>query len=484
MFLMFIMNSTSQIKRQMLGVFSIAMITAVSVDSIRNLPATALFGSTLLFFFLIAAVFFLLPCALVSAELTSTSNQHGGVYVWVKNAFGKRAGFLAIWFQWVENVIWYPTILSFVAGTVGYLIAPSLINNKLFLVTIILCSFWGATFVNLLGIKSSARFSNFCALTGLLLPMGLIIILGLLWIFSGRPMQIHFTHASLLPHLNDPQIWVAMTGIIMSFCGMEIATVHGFDVKNPQSTYPKAMIIATLIILLTLLSGALSIAVVLPEKEISLVAGIMQAFNAFFSVYHMQWILPVIAAMLIVGGMGGVSNWIIAPIRGLLIAARDGNMPKHFHGENRFQAPKTLLLYQSVIVTLVTMVFLFMPSVNGSYWLLTALASQLYMMMYILMFASAIRLRYKNHNQVSGFRIPFGNWGIWIVCVAGILGSVGAFIIGFIPPSNINVGTVFHYELSLLIGLAVMSVPPFIMYWVYNRKSIVVRSEEAQLQQG
>src|SRR3990167_7732503 len=171
-----------------LGVFSLAMITAGSVDSVRNLPETALFGSSLIFFFVLGALFFLLPTALVSAELASTSQESGGVYAWVKNAFGLRWGFFAIWFQWIENVIWYPTILSFVAGTIGYLISPSLAQDKIFLIVVILCSFWGATIINLFGIKSSARFSNFCTMAGLLLPMTLIIALGTAWIFSGKPL--------------------------------------------------------------------------------------------------------------------------------------------------------------------------------------------------------------------------------------------------------------------------------------------------------
>ena len=113
-------------KATSLTLFSLVMITIGSVDSIRNLPATALFGSSLIFFFCLAAICFLIPCALVSAELASSWAKQGGVYIWVKEAFGQRFGFLAIWFQWIENVIWYPTILAFVAGTLGYLISPDL----------------------------------------------------------------------------------------------------------------------------------------------------------------------------------------------------------------------------------------------------------------------------------------------------------------------------------------------------------------------
>lgn len=455
-------------KAKALGVFSLAMLTAVSVDSVRNLPATALFGSKLIFFFILGALFFLLPSALVSAELASCRKNHAGVYTWVKEAFGERFGFLAVWFQWIENVIWYPTILSFVAGTIAYLLSPDLASNKLFLIVVILCSFWGVTLINLMGIKTSALFSNFCAVVGLIIPMILIIALGVTWLVSDEPIQLHFTAKSMLPQFGQGEMWVAMTGIILSFCGMEIATVHAADVKDPQRSYPRAMLIATIMIVVTLVCGALSIAIVLPESRISLVAGIMQAFHAFFSEYHLNWMLPVVALMLVIGGMGGVNNWIIAPTRGLLVAAKDGQLPQHMRRENLAGAPSTLLLYQALIVSAISMVFLLMPSVNGSYWLLTALAAQLYMLMYILLFAAGIRLRYADLPSEKGFKIPGGNWGMWIVAGAGIIGAITTLLIGFIPPTNISIGSNFHYEMLLIGGLILMSLPPFIFH--HHRK--------------
>ncbi len=461
-------------KIKVLGVFSLAMITAVSVDSVRNLPATALFGSSLIVFFFLGALFFLLPSALVSSELASCRKDHAGVYTWVKEAFGAQVGFLAVWFQWIENVIWYPTILSFVAGTIAYLLSPDLVANKTFLITVILSSFWGVTLINLMGIKASANFSNFCAIAGLIIPMILIISLGAVWLFSGSPLQIQFTAQAMLPHLNDTHMWVALTGIILSFCGMEIATVHAADVQNPQRAYPRAMLIATLMIVVTLVCGALSIAMVLPEQKISLVAGIMQAFHFFFKVYHLDWVLPFITLMLVIGGMGGVNNWIIAPTRGLLVAAKDGQLPVHMQRENSSGAPNVLLVYQAIIVSIVTLVFLLMPSVNGSYWLLTALAAQLYMLMYLLLFAAGIRLRYSKIPHSHGFKIPGGNWGMWIVASAGIIGAMTTFIIGFIPPTNIKIGGIWHYEMLLIIGLIFMSLPPFILYCI-RKKNISLR---------
>lgn len=461
-----------------LSLFSLVMLTVVSVDSIRNLPATALFGPKLIFFFIFAALFFLIPCALVSAELASSCKKQGGVYVWVKEAFGTRIGFIAIWFQWIENVIWYPTILSFVAGTIGYLIAPSLAASKTFLITVILVAFWGVTFVNLKGMQSSARFSNFCALTGLLLPMILIISMGIAWFVSGQPLQIEFTAQALVPNLRDHNVWIALTGIMMSFCGIEIATVHAADVEDPQKTYPRALFLSVGIILVTLLLGSLAIALVIPASQISLVAGIMQAFNAFFTAYHMGWMLPLVAIMLVLGGLGGVSNWIIAPTKGLFLAAQDGNLPPVFQKQNQQGAPVNLLLYQAIIVTLLSLAFLLLPSVNASYWLLTALAAQLYMLMYILMFSAAIYLRFSAPDQKRLFQVPGGRAGLVTVAVMGLIGCTVTLGVSFIPPTNMQIGSVMRYESLLLSGLILMCLPPFIMHR-YKKNSWQMLAEQA-----
>ena len=458
-------------KKHALTVFSLTMITVGSVDSIRNLPATALFGSQLIAFFILGALFFLLPTALVSAELASGWAQQGGIYIWVKAAFGKKMGFLAIWLQWIENVIWYPTILSFVAGTIGYLIDPSLASNPYFLWLVIISSFWGATLLNLRGMQSSALFSSVCTISGLLLPMSLIIGLGAAWILDGNPMHVQLDRASIVPHLQDGSMWVSLTAIILSFCGIEIATVHANDVNNPQQAFPRALIYSVCIILSTLILGSLAIAVVLPQQDINLVAGIMQAFDAFFARYHLAWLMPVMAVMLVMGGFGGVSNWIIAPTKGLLVAAEDGNLPPIFQRTNKAGAPVTMLVGQAVIVTILSSLFLLMPSVNGSYWLLTVLAAQLYMLMYLLMFIAAIKLRIKSPRQPRAFRIPGGLLGLCAVAGTGIVGVLTTLVVSFIPPAGIDVGSISRYELTLIFGLLLMCSPPYISNWLRERRS-------------
>lgn len=119
-----------------LSVLSLALITVCSVDSIRNLPAAALAGNRLFYYFALALLFFLLPCAIVAVWFSRQSEQ--GVYGWVKQGLGNQWAFIAIWFQCIQNVLIYPTLLSFIAGTLLYSISPDLVQNKSMLFLIII----------------------------------------------------------------------------------------------------------------------------------------------------------------------------------------------------------------------------------------------------------------------------------------------------------------------------------------------------------
>lgn len=457
--------------RHTIGAFSIAMMTVTSVDSIRNLPAIALFGSPLIFFFLIGAFCFLVPSAMVSAELATGWSKTGGVYIWVKEAFGKKCGLLAIWFQWIENVIWYPTILSFIAGSIAYIFSPSLAANKYYLMSVIVATFWVVSLLNLRGIKLSARFSSVCGILGLIVPMSMVVLLGVVWVLMGQPLQIQFDLSAMAPNFHDPSILVSLTAIVLCFCGMEIATVHSQDVKNPKRDYPRALKFSVIFIMLTMLLGALAIAVTVSSNQLSLVSGISQSLQIYLNAYHMGWLTPVVMFLVLFGILGSLSNWIIAPSRGMQIALNDLKIFPSLVKENRFLVPTPLIIYQAVIVTLLAGVFLLLPSVNASYWILTAMTAQLYMGMYILMFAAAIALRYRRPEVERAYRIPGGKPGVWIVSGVGLVISVITIIIGFFPPQGLNVGSLWHYEAIMTIGLFLMSVPPFILLAWHSKKT-------------
>ncbi len=455
-----------------LSVFTLAMLITGAIDSIRNLPATALFGSTLIFFFIFAAIVFLIPTALVSAELSATWTQDSGVYNWVKKAFGERWAFFAIWLQWINTMVWYPTILSFIAGTIAFLIDPQLAQQRWYLVSVILIVFWLLTLLNLRGLRTSARFATWCTIIGMMLPMAIIMVLAAIWLLMGNASQIQVNLHTVMPNLAHTNSWVSLTAIMAAFLGMELAAVHVKDIEDPQAKFPKAVLLSVVIILVTMICGALAIAMVIPTHEINLVEGVMQAFQQFFSRYHLTWMTPVLTIMLIIGSLGGMINWIISPAKGLLHAGENGYLPAVLTRKNSKGVAANLLILQAILVSVVCLAFLLMPSVNGSYWLLTDLSTQLYMLMYMLLFIAAFTLRKRHPQQHSAFKIPGGIWGIGSTCGLGLIGCVITLYVGFFPPEGIDVGSFAHYETVFSSGIILMIIPAG-LFFLYKKKSEV-----------
>jgi amino acid transporter len=459
-----------KIKLEKISTLALVLLITGAIDSIRNLPTTALFGSELIFFFLLSAVVFLIPVALIAAELSSAwSEEEGGIYDWIKLAFGKHIAFLGIWLQWINTLVWYPTILSFIAGTFSYLINPSLAENKAYLISVILSTFWILTLLNLKGLKTSARFAGICAITGMIIPMGFIILLAIAWLFMGEPIQIHFTAHNMLPNLTHPESWISLTAIMTAFLGMELAAVHVKQVKDPKTNFPKAMFFSVLLILFTMIFGSLAIAFVLPKQHIHLVDGVMQAFQHFLSAYHLSFLMPILIIMLLVGSLGGMINWIISPTKGMLIAAEDGFLPPYFAKRNRHNVPHRLLLAQAVFVSLLGGAFLLLPSVNTIYWLFTDLSTELYMMMYVLMFISAIQIKRRYPDKKRDFSVPGGKIGYYVTCLLGLIGSSVTIVVGFFSPGeSIGAGGDINYTFIFSMGIICMLLPSALCY-VYKK---------------
>lgn len=448
------------LSRKTLSVFTLAMINVAAVSSVRNWPTIAEYGVSSLFFFGLAALLFFIPVSLVAAELATGWPKTGGVFEWVKEAFGQRTGFLAVWLLWAENVIYYPTLLSFIAGTVAYIINPSLANNATYTFATVIGVFWLTTLANLLGMRASGWISTFGVIGGLIIPGGLIIGLGIVWYFSGSPIQLSFTWENLIPNMSSPKQLVLFSGVLVAFAGLEMSGVHAREVHNPQKNFPRAILLSAILIFGFYVLGVLAIALVIPQHEISLVAGSIQAFSFFVNAYGLEELTPIIAFMLAVGAFGTLSTWIAGPSKGLLGAAQSGELPPFFRKLNKQGMPVSLLLTQAVIVTLFSVIFLVMPTVSAAYWILNAMVAQLYLIMYILMFAAAIKLRYKRPDVARSFKIPGGTVGIWSVAGIGILGCFSTIFIGFFPPAQLETGNVFFYVLFLLVGILVACTAP------------------------
>lgn len=155
-----------------LSVMTLAIMNITAVVSLRGLPAEAVYGPSSAFYYLFAALVFLIPTALVAAELAAMfADKQGGVFRWVGEAMGARTGFLAIWLQWIESTIWYPTVLTFGAVSIAFIgMHPTadmaLASNKMYTLIVVLVIYWAATFIALKGLDWVGKVAKIGGLVG------------------------------------------------------------------------------------------------------------------------------------------------------------------------------------------------------------------------------------------------------------------------------------------------------------------------------
>ena len=275
-----------------LGVFTLAIMNVTAVVSLRGLPAEAVYGMSSAFYYLFAAIVFLIPTSLVAAELAAMfQDKQGGVFRWVGEAYGKKLGFLAIWVQWIESTIWYPTVLTFGAVSIAFIGMNdvhdmSLANNKYYTLVVVL----------------------------------------IIYLATGGQSNMDF-HSSFFPDFTNFDNVVLAASIFLFYAGMEMGGIHVKDVENPSKNYPKAVFIGALITVLIFVLGTFALGVIIPAKDINLTQSLLVGFDNYFRYIHASWLSPIIAIALAFGVLAGVLTWVAGPSKGIFAVGKAGYMP-------------------------------------------------------------------------------------------------------------------------------------------------------------
>ena len=452
-----------------LSVTTLAIMNITAVVSLRGLPSEAIYGPSSAFYYLFAAIVFLIPTAMVAAELAAMfSDKQGGVFRWVGEAFGPKTGFLAIWLQWIESTIWYPTVLTFGAVSFAFIglndaADATIASNKLFTLAVVLAIYWIATFVAMKGIGWVGKISKWGGMIGTIIPAGLLIILGVIYIATGGQNQMDMSQG-FFPDLTKLDNLVLASSIFLFYAGMEMMGVHVMDVKNPSRNYPKAIIIGSLVTVCIFVLGTFALGFIIPAKDINLTQSLLIGFDNYFRHFHISWAGPVIAVALMFGVLASVLTWVAGPSKGIFTVGKAGYLPPFFQKTNSQGVQRNILLVQGGIVTLLALLFVVMPSVQSFYQILSQLTILLYLIMYMLMFSAAIVLRYKMKDTPRPFRLGRGNTLMWIMGVVGFAGSLLAFVLSFIPPGQIATGNSTVWYTVLIAGCVIVIVVPFIIY--------------------
>lgn len=442
---------------------TLVMLNIAAIGSLNNLPSLAMVGLSSISYYVIAMVFFYVPYSLIVAELASGYKNENGIYVWVKEAFGPAWGFTAAWLQWIETLFWYPTILSFIAATLGHLFDPTLASSKIYNLVATLGIYWTLTIANLHGIRATALISLIGSSLGIIIPGTLLIFFGIVWYGTQHSLAFTISWHALKPDLHQYQNLALIVGIVQTLSGLEISAVHTPYVRKPQTAYPLATFTSTLLVLVSSILGSLAIAALVPSHLIDLNNGVAQTFASFLSYFHIPYLEEILIALMAIGGMTAASAWISGPSVSLAQAAEDHCLPSLFKKINSAGVSVPILGVQGLLVSLFCCAFIIMPTVSSAYWLLTVIAGQLYLVMYLIMFAAAMKLRAQNSN-VYAYKIK-GVKTTWLVSIIGSLGCISFILIGFLPPPSLGLGTYADYYLIQSISIAVILILPPLIYY-------------------
>ena len=453
---------------------TLAFMTTASVASLRSAPTMAIYGLACVFLYIVPAIVFLIPQALVAAELAS--GWSGGVFRWVSEGLSAKWGLLAVWCQFAMTIFYYPTLLGFVASTLAYVFNPDLATNGVYTGIVIVVVFWAGVFMSARGgVGGIAKLASSGLLVGTLIPGAVLVILGIVYLLQGNPSAAPMTGDHLIPQWTGIASLVLIVNNFLSYSGMEMNAVHVASLRNPRGEFPRAMFFACGLVLMIFILPALAISWVIPSQELSLTAGVMQAFDGFFAYFGLQKLVPIVAIALVCASLGGMLTWLSGPSKGLLmIARREGYLPPFFQRQNENEVAVNILVVQGAVTTVIALLYALVPSVSSAYWILSVMTTQVYLVVYLLMFVAAKRLRTSQPNVERGYRAP----ALTFLCGVGFLASAAAIVIGFVPPSQFESGSGALYALLILAGTGLIGLlPPALFLW--RRKPSWKRPEAA-----
>lgn len=473
-------NGRSTPKVSRMTVMQLILMTTAAVMSLRGVPLMSQVELTMFAYMAFAAIFFLVPAALVSAELGTTfADKGGGVYTWIKEAYNKQVGFVAVFMQWIQNIVWYPITITFGSAAIAYIFdMPELATNGKFIGGATILIYWISTWISLKAPTKIPTLSSVGFIWGTIVPLVILIGLAIYWMIDKNPIAYEaipanqteiaqtlngITTPRFIPHLTNIGSIVFLSTIILLFSGIEALAVHANELDNPKTQYPKAIFIASFLCFVVLGVGAYAVSVILPYDKIELDSGVMDAFKMGFAHYDLNWLTNIMAVLVVIGCAASVIAWISGPSKSLLYTAKDNELPKFMAVVDKNGVQINIILLQGVIVTILCSLYFFMKDVNVAFFLLSSLNATLYLIMYVLMYLAGIKLRKSQPNLPRPFKVPGGKNGMMLFGGVGFLAVVFALILCFIPPAQLPISSPTFYTVFLIVGTLVFLAIPILI---------------------
>ncbi len=447
--------------KRVLGFRDLVMFYVVTTLSLRWIPVAASSGPSSIAIWLIGLFTIFIPLALCVMELSSRYPQEGGMYLWIKRAFGDAPAFLTGWIYWTSNLPYFPAVLYFAASNALYIGGTrwnALQRSPLYFIAFSIFGVGLALVLNIVGLNIGKWLSNLGAL-GVWIPVSLLCVVAVV-AFARFGSATSFTSAAMYPSLNFGTLGVWAT-ILYAFSGSEAASFMGDEIKDARRTIPRALIVAGSLITGGYILGTVAILVALPQAQVSSMEGIMQAITSAAARVGWNGIGPAVALLICLANLGGVGAYLAALARIPFVVGIDRYLPPAFGRVHpKWGTPAVSLITQAVCC----MIFILMgqagSTVRGAYQLLITMTIITNFGPYLFMFAAMIRLQ-REPVESGVFTVPGGKPVAIVLAIIAFLTTIAVIVASVIPdPSEPNkalaVAKVIFFSVLLIGGGAIL----------------------------
>jgi amino acid transporter len=471
-------NAGHTLKRA-LGLRDLVLFNLVAVLGLRWLATSAKAGPAALALWLLAAALFFVPQGLAVIELSSRFPQEGGVYVWTRAALGERHGFVCGWCYWINNVLYYPTLLISSAVIATYVVGQGeggLASNWTYIITATLLFLWLAVAMNIVGLGTGKWLQNAGGI-GTYIPGVLLVAVGAYALATGHASANAFTWRASMPDLTNLDSLNLWASIAFAFAGLELSAAMGDEVRDARRNLPRAIFIAAPLIAAAYVLGTAALLWLVPVGNINIVSGFLQGISRGATLVSpaLWWVAPVAAAAYTVGNLGGVGAWLTGPARVAFVIGIDRYLPPAFGKVHpRWHTPYVAILVQAGIASVFLLVSVLGKGTKVETVYLILLDTQLlvYFIPYCYLFISFLMHRWRGGEPEGVMLAPGGRGGATLLGVCGLCVTLFAMGVAMVPPGG--TAQPWLFELKVVGGAAAFVLLGGVFYWRGQRHARII----------
>ena len=482
-------HANPNLKKRYVSILAMTFMNISMMVGIGNDVQMAFYGLSSVFFYVAGAILFFIPTALVAAELATGWPEAGGIFRWVGEGIGRSWAVLCVFVLWIQNALnlaqapaSYTETIAFFGPNFDYAInfaedPTKYISQAAFIWIMIawIISFWIEAWICNKGVKFFDKIVAVGVTVGTILPLLLMIVLGIVYIAQGHHIYMSTNPKDLVPNTWGMSTLSLAATVFFGYAGIDDNAVYVAKMKHPERSYVTATVLTVFACLVIFIVGTLVIAMVVPNDSINVIYSLNQVFMVLGATIGAPWLYLVIVYISMFNNVTANIAMFAAPSLMFGQAGGAGFMPKWLQAKNKHGMPARLVYLQCIIFTVLSFVFELMPNVEGFVIMISQATTVLYLIYYILMFATFLRMKYTQTNRPRVFSVPGGKTGAWIVAGAGIATSIFGIVMAIWPPAQVaeEVGSPVTYVTVIILLCVIIVAIPFILSAISKNKDWV-----------